>query len=365
MAVLVLWPALAWGFPAGSERRITSDPGDQSNPRISGQHIVYTDDRHGQLEIYLYDLENDTETRITTDPGAQIQPDVASGHVVFTSALLQSGVPNVEILLYEIATGTTSSVSGHPADQRAAAIGGGANGLIVAWQDERDRMPGREDEGANVYLRRVSTGGFEQVTEARSDEWLPAVAQNRVAYERFSGGNSDIGLFDVASGRSVPIVEHPATQSDPDLDGDYVVWQDDRKGDFDIYLLDLDEGIPRQITRDSADQLRPSVSGSLLVWDDARSGSWDVWAQDLATGVAFQVTSGPADQQAAHVDGLRIVYQDSRDGQLDIYLYEFPTPLEVSLLPPGARAAAVGLMLGALLAALARRERITRSRRLP
>ena len=103
MAVLVMWPALASAFPPGTERRITRDPANQFSPRISGDHIVYTDDRHGQLEIYLYDLATDSERRISDDPGAQIQPDVASGHVVFTSMLLQSGVPNVEVLLYEIA----------------------------------------------------------------------------------------------------------------------------------------------------------------------------------------------------------------------------------------------------------------------
>src|SRR3989304_6192597 len=48
-------------------RKPTSDPADQSLPRIDGTKIVWTDARHGNWDIYLYDLMTGWEHRITAD----------------------------------------------------------------------------------------------------------------------------------------------------------------------------------------------------------------------------------------------------------------------------------------------------------
>ena len=51
-----------------TEIRISNDTSRQIDPIIFGDTIVWSDNRHGNWDVYLYYLENGTERRITNDP---------------------------------------------------------------------------------------------------------------------------------------------------------------------------------------------------------------------------------------------------------------------------------------------------------
>ncbi|MBU2561902.1 MAG: hypothetical protein KKD17_06405, partial [Nanoarchaeota archaeon] len=58
----------------------------QSNPDVYGSRIVYEDDRAGNLDIYMYDMESDTETPISTASGPQTNPQIYGDYVAYESA---------------------------------------------------------------------------------------------------------------------------------------------------------------------------------------------------------------------------------------------------------------------------------------
>jgi beta propeller repeat protein len=79
-------------------------PETQQNPDIYRSLIVYEDNRAGNLDIYMYDIESDTETPISTASGDQTNPKVYGDYVAYESA---GGV-----YLYNINTAVTRAVVG-------------------------------------------------------------------------------------------------------------------------------------------------------------------------------------------------------------------------------------------------------------
>ncbi len=121
VGLVLLKPAPAVAQITGTETRITTDPDNQFRPVISGDLVVYTDDRIGTFDIYLYDLSTDTEVQVTTSSFAELHPDVDQGLVVYAK--------NAEIFLFDVAAGTHTNITYHPSLQAGPSIGDG----VVAW----------------------------------------------------------------------------------------------------------------------------------------------------------------------------------------------------------------------------------------
>jgi len=134
-----------------TERQITSDSRLQQYPAISGDKIVWEDDRNGNWDIYLYDLATDTERQITSDPYDQRDPAVSGDKIVWEDS--RNRVPssdepgscatdpescprtaNWDIYLYDLATDTEQRITGHRWKQQDPAI----SCDTVVWQDYRN-----------------------------------------------------------------------------------------------------------------------------------------------------------------------------------------------------------------------------------
>jgi beta propeller repeat protein len=63
---------------------VCTDANGQRNPAISGNIIVWEDDRNGNWDIYGYDISTQTEFQITTNTADQTSPAI-SGHTVVWS----------------------------------------------------------------------------------------------------------------------------------------------------------------------------------------------------------------------------------------------------------------------------------------
>jgi len=60
---------------------ICTDTNEQRNPALSGNIVVWADDRNGNWDIYGYDISTKTEFQITDNTADQENPDI-SGHTV-------------------------------------------------------------------------------------------------------------------------------------------------------------------------------------------------------------------------------------------------------------------------------------------
>ena len=118
-------------------------------------------------------------------------------------------------------------------------------------------------------------------------------------------------------------------ETNPDLSGTNLVWQEKTGSDWNIYGATIDPtshtvGPVTPICINPGDQILPRVSvGSngdvLVVWEDRRSGNADIYGYDATQGKAFTVCTDPAQQVAPRISGDWVVWQDDRNGNWDIY----------------------------------------------
>lgn len=117
------------------------------------------------------------------------------------------------------------------------------------------------------------------------------------------------------------LVTRPGNQKDPDIDGNLVVWWDDRNGNGEIYSYDLQTDLLKRVTDESHEQFGPAVSGGRIVWTDTRNGNWDIYMFDPELG-EVPVCTAPGSQDLPAIDGDIIVWRDGRNGDFDIYMYD-------------------------------------------
>src|SRR5471032_1991744 len=196
-----------------SPRRLTSDPGEKSNPVFSpdGKSIAYSAQVDGNTDVYLLPAEGGVPKRLTYHPGA----DVAQG---FTP-----------------------------------------DGKAVMFTSPRAAFNNRYRKLFTVPV----AGGVEtelEVPNAARAGWLPDGKQ--IAYNPFSpafmqwkhyrgGTNSILWLFNRAD-KSVQKIPQPATHSndvEPVWIGDTVYFRSDRDGEFNLYAYDVKTKVVRALTR--------------------------------------------------------------------------------------------------------------------
>ena len=76
-------------------------------------------------------------------------------------------------------------------------------------------------------------------------------------------------LASAASAAETRITTNTASQTNPSIWSNYIVWQDARNGGSDIYLLNMVTKVQTRITNGVAAE-NPVVSGNRIVWRDFR-----------------------------------------------------------------------------------------------
>ena len=92
---------------AGVTTQVTSDPGRQGDPSISGSVVVWTDHRHGNDDIFYRDGLG-PEVQLTNSPTSQQLHDV-SGRIVVYSDRTPTGQPG-QVRAVDLTTNTEIGV---------------------------------------------------------------------------------------------------------------------------------------------------------------------------------------------------------------------------------------------------------------
>jgi beta propeller repeat protein len=80
-------------------------------------------------------------------------------------------------------------------------------------------------------------------------------------------GKTDVETFFICTEKS--------HHYNPRIDGEFVVWQDERNGNMDIYGYNLSTGTEFPICTELHEQNKPHVSGTTVVWEDERHSWWE------------------------------------------------------------------------------------------
>ncbi|MFH1111938.1 MAG: S8 family serine peptidase [Patescibacteria group bacterium] len=194
---------------------------------ISGQRVVWSDLRNDSngacysppwsdpdcnADIYMYDIATDTEQRITTNTKAQTDPVISGNRIVWQDN--RNG--NWDIYVYDLTTGQEQQVSTGPGWNSEETPDISSFGIV--WQDDRNgnwdiyfrKFPGNQypyitpigDKSVNfgnALTFRINASDPEGDTLTYSVDSLPQGASFNPATHIFSWSptSADIGLYDL------------------------------------------------------------------------------------------------------------------------------------------------------------------------
>jgi beta propeller repeat protein len=286
---------------------------DQQVPAINGTMVVWEDYRNGSdADVYARDMTSSPgpETLIAGGPGDQVQPAVSHQYIVW--------VDNGAIRAQSRSGGNAFNVATGTGDRFDPAV----CGSLVVWTDTRNGNP-------DIYGRDLTGGQEFPIATSPAAEAYPDCDGNRVVY--MSTGTvtgADISIFDRTTGATTIVSAQPWNEWQPAISGDRVVWQGwpwqgQPGATIKIFGVDLSTGAPIAVNAGSGNQIMPDVSESLVVWEDDRGKNPEVWYLDLTTGTEGPVvdTGGRAPPEVApQVSGRSVVWQHQNNGSWDIYM---------------------------------------------
>lgn len=291
---------------AGTETQITTNTSDQMFPAISGDKIVWTDNRNGNRDIYMYDLTTNTETQITTNTSDQWSPRISGDRIVWQDG---RNITN-DIYMYDISSNVETRITTNFAGHYSPDIDG-------------DKIVFEED--SDIYVYDIPLQVKTLVTSAANSQYVPRISGDNIVWYDYRLGfasKPDIYLYNLISQTETQITSDGFAQEAPDISGNKIVWAD-RRGwnqNYDVYVYDLTTKVETQITSNVQDQIVPRISGGKVVWTDYRNSAPGVYVYDLATQSETNV--GAFDASYADISGNRIVWMDQRNGNFDVYLYD-------------------------------------------
>src|SRR5438445_1034536 len=127
------------------------------------------------------------------------------------------------------------------------------------------------------------------------------------------------------TGQARQLTDNSATQTDPQISGNLVVWTDFRNGNDDVYFGDLASNAETRVTTLTTSQRLQAVSGTRIVYTDFTAPGPHVMLYDVTTGLTSVV--GTATASNSSIDGQIVVFERGALGATDIYAVDLSAPL--------------------------------------
>jgi beta propeller repeat protein len=306
---------------------------EQQAPDIWGDIVVWQQfvAEYGDYDIYIADINNPVEPAVFVigDANDQANPAVYKDIVVWQNHVVWQGSADWDIYaadifdLNEPQIYVVSSIVDNNESNPAI------HGNTVVWEDG--------DAGdLNIYGADITDLGNPvefQISTFEHDQQEPAIFRTTVVWQDNFFGDWDIYAADIWQ-RNKPaeasVSYSGEDQQNPAIWNNVVVWQDNFSGNWDIYAADIsdfetllqagpDNIIEFAISTNEFSQTNPDINGNIIVWQDNRNNNWDIFGYNLTTRKEFQITDDSQDQTNPAISGNVVVWQDNRNGNSEIY----------------------------------------------
>jgi hypothetical protein len=304
----------------GTTQQISVAPGNQTNPHVVCNLAVYTnDDFEGTSTIRYFDWATNTE-HILPGNGLDRLSDTDGQTIVLT----ELGASGDEVVLYDIASQTTTRIPG--VTNLDPAIGGN----LIAF------VHGKSTTGLEINVYDRSTGATTQLTNDGLLNLDPSVSPDGkvVVWKKCQSNGRGCDIYaatQTGSGAfTTRVLTGAGEDSTADTNGQLVAYISDKSGENDIYLQRVDGSNEMHLSL-PGDQRDLRISGNLLVFESqVADGSYDVFVYDLSSARLYQVTNTPDRSETLSdivtgCNGInRIVYAvPGTFGDFDVYSFTF------------------------------------------
>lgn len=311
-----------------TETRISTS-GLAAIPDISGDKIVWQDNRSGRWNIYMYDLSTKKETQITTS-GSATSPAIDGSRIVWIDGrngenlnFSDENAGGHDIYMYDIPTKKETRItkSTIPADGFGYTLGVDISNNKIIW-------------GGTYYYRIYDLSTQRETgTDHISISGINAFQGNRiVGVNDVDGRPSDVYMYDLLTRNQTKITSNRETY-DPAIYGNTIVFTDLLYGDVyyqtNISMYNLSTKKETQLST-SGTASSPDIYGGKIVWEDYRTednGNYtrNIYMYNLSTKKKIHSANTSASIQAFYDDKIVWVdYRNDNDGddypEGDIYM---------------------------------------------
>ena len=250
-----------------SSQDITGISSYPLSPAIYKDTVVWQDYRHGDAEIYVYNLSIKSESRVTSNASAQTNPAIFGDKIV--------------------------------------------------WQDNRNKHKYKDKDGKDketrqwdIYMYDLALKKETRITTDTHDQINPAIFGDKIVWQdKRNNDQWDIYMYDISTKTESIITSDTYAQINPTISEKYIAWQDKRNNNqWDIYIYDLVDRKELRITTNPCDQVFPSISENRIVWDDRRQGIPHVFIYDLSSMTETQLATGDNKQIRPIIHGDHIIW---------------------------------------------------------
>ncbi len=326
------------GSIGGSNTAVDTSPGEQTDPHVSGNLAVYTDQVTGSGVIRWYDFLNPAGSGFI--PGGDVWDvdqlsDVNGSHIAFAR---QHADNSRSCMVFDAFSMSTIEIGqGQGAVASATALGSDTVAFVNSAINDGDIVVG-SIAAPDAPLVNLSNSWRRDDSPAVSPLGYVVVWQSCEA----PSVNCDI----MKSVRSGGVWGAPQSASDttaaernPDTDGITLTYDSNRPGTLggqDIFFQAISGGTETEVVFDGL-QRNPSISGGVIAFESKSPGSttWDLFLYQISTNTVFQLTSTPSTNEILNdvttLDNgdVRVVWAADDDffvGEHNIYARTFTIP---------------------------------------
>ncbi len=211
-------------------------------PDMAGGTIVWSEKRDADYDIYGYDMESETLFPICTATGDQTTPRVSGDLVVWADN--RDGSTGWDIYGFDLNAGAEFPICSLVSEQTAPDV----SGTTVVWVDTRN---GDEDVyGATVDLAGQAARGFAVCTQTAA-QTQPGIAGTQVVWTDARDGEGHIYGKDLEGGAVQRLSSASGEQQEPIISEGTVLWfQSDVTYSDDYRIVGLNLGTGEGFTTD-------------------------------------------------------------------------------------------------------------------
>ncbi len=303
--------------------RVTTNSEYQIKPAVSGNRIVWQDERNRSglfinYDTYMYTLPSGPEQRINTNTKDQSNPFIWENIIVWDD--LRNG--NRDIYMYDINTTLETQVTTNAEYQDYPAV----SDSVIVWRDRRNGDSWEYD----IYMYDMHNGSEARVSTETSSmqDAGPRISGHKVVWSQYSGSSNSIFFMDLDSGNREQLTSDPYDQYAPDIHGDSVVWLEYRNGSYSLYMEDLTTHFTQFITDRITAHSKPRISDKGIVWDVLVDlyGNKDLYFYEFATEALVPLVTGAFTEENPSIWSNRIVWDDASSSNYDIYYLDYVRP---------------------------------------
>ena len=322
---------------------VSNLPNNQWACKMDGDYIVWLDEQESYPQVYLYKISDSTKQKITTNNNQKYRPHVSDGIILWEEKVNNQ----LDIYYYEIS---------HPEYGIRLLLNWEENQFILSFKNNRLLLRdfGCSDFGC-LYYYNLITHEVLRITEPdRGPVTEASIDGNLVAYIL----NGDLYLYNIYSGHTVQITNDEIEQKYPSISGSKVCWENYDYTNCDLYIFDYQQYLyfhdvitynisQRFIEKDQSNpsnQIYPSIDGNKIVFCDDRSGTYGIYLYSMniaIVGTVTEVYTSDYDNSDPVIYGENICWWDDKvyglpPNNADVYLWKRPfgTDLAVTINTP-------------------------------